>query len=342
MSLGQGFSGIVGAAKASGTWDSPTQAAATDLVPFESESFEVAFERIRGEILRGEAGRRADDQGPKKIGGSLPVILQYDQVVGSQAFGTDLLLAAALGACSYSGGVNTMTLADDITTLLTVAVHKGVSAWEFQTGKITGFRLRGAKGEPLKGEFELVFKDYTRSSSDNTPASLQTLRDNFAAKGPRNLTFDQVTFRLGDLADALAAGDALDIESFELAVNHNLRVDDFAAGSNLALEPLRDGFREVTLSFELSRYDADTLIGFYENDTELQCDITVTDGTNSLAVYLTTLKITGFGAPVEGAGLIRQRVDCACYRKSSSNTYMTDSSEELYIKAANDRTASPI
>ncbi|MFC2076627.1 phage tail tube protein [candidate division KSB1 bacterium] len=340
MPLGQGYRTVMGAGVESGGYSTAAAVTATDLIPFERESFEKSFARIRSNVLRGEAGRRSDDQGGQTVAGSLPVTLMYDKKSGSNFFGADLLLALGMGSASHSTGVTTMSLADQSTDISTVAINKDVSVWQLDNGKIGRFSISGRVNEPVKAEFDMVFRDLTRGSTlANTSSTLAALEAAFG--DPAYIRHRDLTFRIGDLSDALSTGDVVRIEEWTLNVNNNLVSDDYGSGSQYALEPVRDGFREVTFSATIPRYQNDNFIDWFNNDSTLQADLTYTSSTNWFIVELHTLKITDFGAPMEGPGTVRQRVEMAAFIKSTDNSYMTGSNEFI-IKTKNERTASPL
>jgi hypothetical protein len=323
-----------------GIYGSAAAVAATDLIPFESESFEKSFARIRSDVLRGEAGRRSDDQGNQTVSGSLPVTLQYDRKSGSAFFGADLLLALGMGSESHSTGVTTMSLADRSTGLVTIAINKDISVWQLDNGKIGRFSITGGKYDPVKAEFDMVFRELTRGSTlANTSTTLAALEASFGDTA--YIRHRDLTFRIGDLSDALSSEDVVNVENWTLEMDNNLVSDDYGAGSQYPLEPVRGGFRQVTFSITVPRYSNDNFIDWFKEETELQADLTYTSSTNRFIIELHTLKITDFGAPIGGPGIVRQRVDLQAFIKSTDNTFMSGS-DEFVIKTKNERTASPL
>jgi hypothetical protein len=156
--------------------------------------------------------------------------------------------------------------------------------------------------------------------------------------------FDQLTFRVGDLTDALGSGDDTSINNFTLTLNNNLATDHhYNVTTGEILEAKRNGRRDVTFSFTLPRYEADTYIAFRDNDTKLQANLSFTDGTYTNQIYLTTAKITDIEANIADGSIVSHTVTMKCFRRdTTNNTHDTTTTEEFYIKETNARTASPL
>ena len=82
-------------------------------------------------------------------------------------------------------------------------------------------------------------------------------------------------FRIADTANALASGDALGLEMWELVFKRNYKIDDYTNEQQTALEPVESGFREVMLNIKLPRYEADTFADYKDNETDLQIRLVV-------------------------------------------------------------------
>ena len=180
----------------------------------------------------------------------------------------------------------------------------------------------------------------------NSEGSLDLLPDTI----PELMTFNQMTFRIGDHSDALGDGDRVCISSFELSLNNNLTSDEQASpcaensDAKTQIQPVRNGFREVTLSIEMPRYNADTFQTWKAANTALQSDIIFTDGTSSFKIFLPNLEIIDSGAALAGAGAVKQTVTFkALAWISTSDLTFTDGSTtnagELWIETIDGRTA---
>ncbi len=342
MALGQGFKTTMGIGKEAGVYGTAAPALATNMIPFESESLEKSFARIRSDILRGEAGRRVDVQGNQFVSGTIPVTVTYDSINSTWGrwFGTDLLLNLAMGAAAYSTHVVSLTFSNNSTEIFTLAMTKDVSVWQFQGGKIGDWRLMGNKTDPVKAEFDMTFYDLARGTTNiNTAATLATLEGLFFA--PAYIRHRDLTFRVGPSTATLSTSHNVRIDDWRLEVNQNFITDDYGSGSKRPLEPVKNGFREVAFSITVPRYENDNFANWSTNDTKLQADLTYINSTQQFIVEIPTLKISGFGAPVGGPDTVRQRVDFTCFMRSTGNTAMSAITDEFRIKTKNMRIAVP-
>lgn len=321
--FGAGYKVLCGVGKES-VWG--TAVAPAELVPILNESLNETEEWAQNEVLKGKAGRKLPEVTGLMTGGSLSVRGNYQE--------TDLLMAllfgGGAGAPAGSGPwVHTISLAEDITKSLSVHVEKDVNVHT-----TTGIRFNSGTLviEPgiVRWDFDCVSKLVSRGTTYR--ATLAGLSD--AKKG--SLFFHQTTLRIGDLANALAAPDAVEFSSLNFTLSHNLSPDHRGATSGkYALEHRRSGRREVTLSVTLPRFKDSALIDFQKAETPLQADITITDGTNIFLLEFPTLKIMTTEAFVGGPEIIPHPFTLQAAR-NDGNSYITET-EECVLTITNDR-----
>ena len=90
--------------------------------------------------------------------------------------------------------------------------------WEAVSTMGKSFEISGAAGEPVKLAMDCIGYNLLRTGTENTAAELLALPDN----APSRVHFGDLTFRIGDIADALANGDRVTIKSFSLKFDSKL------------------------------------------------------------------------------------------------------------------------
>ena len=359
MSTGLGIKGILGAAKQT---LEQTAVAATDKVLFSSEDLHKETAFIDHEYLYGGAGKRDSQKVFEPVVGPIETPFPYtEKGSGGDFIGSDLLLAAAMGTVTWNAGEtnNEVTFQDDLDAFLTLAVAKGVntgagSTWECTCGFMNQFTIAGNSGENLALSFETSALAQIITGSTNTAASLIALDDDI----PSLANFSDVTFKIADQVDALhATTDNQAISSFTLTVNNNLTEPQQATPGDLnygggqvhsnpliPIKPVRNGFREVTLELTLPRYEDDTFLDWRDNETKLQAEFTITDGTNSIWIYIPNCKVLTASEPVAGAEAIGQTISIKAFVYNDHGFMFfqdgtTDNAGELWMEFSNERTA---
>ncbi len=304
MSAGTGIlakCGIGSVATWGETWN-----AVTDLIPFTSESIEKMIARIEDASLTGIGGQKKGDAGLITVEGDLEGELDY--------YNWGKILEAALG--SVAAGVYDIT--DSLDKIIRMEFEKTVSRWRIGSAKIDKIAISGSKGEVLKITATVAGQDISRTSTAFPSISLS---------GTSRVLFNDGTFKFADTADALASGDTVGLESFELTLERNLKTDDYTNQARTILEPKVSGFRNVGLRVKLPRYEADTWINWKDNGTDIQGELSFTDGTKTLTIQLPQMLITeGFDVNVGGPELMAQEGTIKCY-VNTDNSYMSVSKE---------------
>ena len=333
MTIGKGFEGILGVKKEA-TWGTPV--AVNEDIPFVSESFGREIEKHADEVLRGKAGAGASIAGNKTFPFTVPCKLTYEDL--------DLLIAIAMGAAgtpSANGGLydNTYSLAENLAYAFTAAVYKGVSVWEYAGCKIDTMKISGEANKPLDIEFGGVSKDLDLDSATNTSGVLTGLDTEDAAS---KIMFSDLEFKIAAQTNALSGESEKGIKSFELSLANNMALDHFDNTGLVILEPQRNGFREVKLTFAVPRYEADTYLDWRDADTALHAYLKFTSGNYLFDIHLPKLKIDKAEAPVGGPGLIEQSIECTCFRDPGSASASFTLTDEMEIDVTNGRSASPL
>jgi len=333
MTIGKGFEGILGVAIET-DWGDPVEV--TKAIPFVSESFGREIEKHADEVLRGLAGRGASIAGNKMFPFTIPCKLTYEDL--------DLLIAIAMGATGSpeaNGDLydNTHALAETLDYFFTAAVFKGVSVWEYAGCKIDTMKISGEANKPLDIEFGGAAKDLDLDSIINTAEILQALDTEDAAS---KIMFSDLEFKIAAQGDALSGETEKGIKSFELTLNNNMALDQFDNRAQLILEPQRNGFRAITLTFSVPRYEADTYMDWRDADTPLHAWLKFTSGNYKFDVHLPNLRVDKAEAPIGGPGLIEQTIPCTCFRDPGSVSESFTLTDEMEIDVTNGTAASPL
>ena len=333
MSLGKGFEGILGVVKEPAYG---TVAAVTKAIPFVSENFGNDLEKHMDEVLRGKAGQGPSVAGNKMFPFTIPCKLTYSDL--------DLLIAIALGAAAAPSANGDLydgmySPAENLSYSYTAAVYKGVSVWEYSGNKIDTLKISGEANKPLDIEVSGAAKSLSLASATNTSVIMLALdTDDVASK----IMFSDLEFKIAAQASALSGVTEAGISQFDLTVGNKLKLDDFDNRALTILEPQRNGFREVKFNFTVPRYEADTYLGWRDNDTALHASLTFTSGSYSFAIHLPKIKIDKADAAIGGPSLIQQKIQCSCYRDPGSVSASFTLTDEIEIAVTNDTAASPL
>jgi hypothetical protein len=299
------------------TWGAVWAAVSVPL-PFDSESIDQAIEQLEDQALEGVAGQRAPEQGLIKIAGALIGDMDY--------YNWGSMLKAAFGAEASSG---VFTFADDLAEIRRIEFEKSVSRWRIDSFMVEQCIISGEKGKALKIQFDLAGRMQARSSDAFPSISLTNRARILFSNSSTNSRI-----RIADQVDALASGDAVGWESFKFTIKNNLKADDATNQQRYALQPVRNGFREVSLEFKDPRYTAETYRAWAEAGTLLQADLYFTNGTKTFLLELPELKFkSGLNNNVSGPGVIVQEATFGAYR-NLNNTPMAAITNEARITIA--------
>lgn len=126
-------------------------------------------------------------------------------------------------------------------------------------------------------------------------------------------------FRADDLSNGTMSNvDNYAIDQFTLNINNNLKGDDHTAITPLYREePARSNMREISGSFKIPRYSADTFIAWQRAETELNIILHAEGSTMStvaryIEFLLPRVKLETASAPISGAGIVQQTFNFKC------------------------------
>lgn len=336
MSTGQG----VAARCALGVESSfGTAVAVTEIIPFSSESINRAIEQLESQYLDGLVGRRGLKNSVVSVLGGLECELVWDEESGDP-IGLERLLRGFFGSSARDGvnSLNQYKTATAIGDTYTICFNKQVSNWEVVSAKINTLTIGGESGGKATLAVEIIGYDLLRTGDAGIVNAIAAVTGLANTTQPENLSFDDMVFRIGDQANALASGDQYKIDSFELVGNNNLTdpqfssVDSVHTDSLLTLEPVRNGQREINLAITLPRYDSDQLFTWLNSATALQADLKFTSGGYEFNILLPNIRIMGDPqAQISGAELIKPEFNLIAMRLAGAHAHMTFQDSDLVV-----------
>jgi hypothetical protein len=294
------------------------------------ESLNKLVEWAEKNVLKAKAGKEVADIIGLKASGGIKLEANYQA--------TDLIWALIMGGVTTITGTgpydHEFPLATDILRSLSTHIEKDVNVWSVGGVKINSATLACSPDtSPAELDIDCVAKDITQDTTHR--AALAALVD---PEIPRML-WHQAVLRIADDVDALQTTDAIEISNFNITVNNNLAIEQRDTTSGLYItEPLRNGRREILLTFTLPRYKADTFRDAQVAPTNLQADITFTSGAYIWKLELPTLLVKEFDAMAGDEGLTPVNVSLQAYR-NDGNTFMPAILDECLLTITNDRDA---
>lgn len=308
-----------------------------ELIPFTSESLDDVFTVIPDEVLDGNAGEKVSARGGKVITGGIEVDCVYDTVAGD-VYGIEALIFAAMGTATFSSGRSEYKIKDLLSTYLTVALNKKVSAWEYVSCKFTGFSFSVAKDVAAKMSFNVIPYQRLRTGQAGIVNAISDITSLAPTAVPTKVAFPDLVFRIADDADALQASDKIAISSFNLNFTRELSAPDFATAENsghtnsqLTLEPVETDRRKVDIAFTIPRYENEKFLDWVDDDELLQSDLKFSSGSLEFNIHMPSLKLTGNPIPISDAGLLLQSVTATAFLEHADNTTMEFASTNAIV-----------
>lgn len=277
-----------------------TEAASYLYAQFVSESLNENIEPMLLNVLGG-SGQKPSEKGMQSTAGDLVVKADYYNAL-------DVIFETALG--SVSSGV--YDFIDALTKSMSIKAEKADTGkiWKWLGCMVTSLKITGnAKENIVQVTATIAGKQVTIATGTvtETPTTESII------------LMSQDLFRIADRADALAAGDEIAISNFELTLDNNLKVDDVVAGQSTILQPMRNGFRKVTMSITVPRVTAETYALWQQNRTPLQADIYWSDGTKYMKIEIPYLIcIDGGHTPIGGPELHPAELSFEAYLNSTA------------------------
>lgn len=315
MACGKGFLATSGAKKAS-TWGTPVAIGAGYGLEFNSESINADPKHIVDTQVSGNAARLFGDKGPELHNGEMDMDVKYE--------GMEMLFAMALGTAAapvQQGTDNAYKHVLQVNgslegTFLTLAINKGVAAWEWPTAKVASFTLSLKQGQRAKCKFKFIASSLNFNTASGT--NNQTTMGSITIPTNRDfLLFSQMKVLINSQSGAaLTPGtDDVYINDFDCTFSRPFPVDDVTTqNAPLIDEPIQDGFLDVTGTMHFSKYQSGSLQTLLtdllaKNRKKMRVQWTgriASGGTNfQFTMYFPDLQFTtGSGAPVGGPGRI--------------------------------------
>ncbi len=222
--------------------------------------------------------------------------------------------------------------------------------WIFRSAMVNSLTFTASAGASIKASVDFAPFDLDRDSATNTASSTWDWDNSSAVfeENERQIFSDIDYFRLNaySTGTALDSDDNICISDFTITINNNLQANDQTACTGLYREePARGGMREVTGSFTLPRYEADTIFTWKDAETTLMGELsisgsTLTNEARNMKIFINSLKITKASAPVAGAGVITQTFEFVALvpsgQPASFPTHiLTEPRPELQIQTIN-------
>lgn len=276
--------------------------APTIQVPFLTESLTPSIDQLEDLSLTGQASNPPPDPGGRLVAGETTHVLDYNN------YGE--LIKGIMGA--EAAGVYTMLAALD--EVFYLEIDKDIERWRIGPAMISKLTIRGNQNALTEATIQWVAKWRTRVATAFPALSVNT---------QNRLRHSDLTFRIADLGDAIAAGDAMGISGYELEIERSMIDDDRDSESGQdIIVPIEDGFPMVRLNLNFSRYNSTTkqLVDWYEAATPLQADFLYSRSGETMKLELPNLRAEeGFGAPIEGPGPVRLEGRLGAYASLAGN-----------------------
>jgi len=235
-----------------------------------------------------------------------------------------------------TGGVGGAT--DQVFRRGTLGFRKqSTTPWIWRSVMVNSMSLSASAKSGLTASFDLVPFNLDRASATNGANS----DDNWAfSESPlftpgenQRVLFNHLGgngfIRIDAFANgAMTSADEYGISDISIQVNNNLKADDQdSVTTPYRVEPARGGHREVTGSFTMPRYAADTFFAWVKADTILQMHIyfagsTISTVQRRLEIFICSMKLTSGSAPVGGPDVLTQTFDFQAITPASAPTFI--------------------
>ncbi len=329
----------------------------TDRLPFKSESMTEKIAIVQSEALLGEAGMKDQRSGNKTVIGGIVCDVGFTRMgtavasaSGSVATGTasgqffcgvDMLWELALGTSYWCTGTVALASAyrnnylpvDDLTESFSLIIDKQTEEHRFHGCMVKSFTIKGAAGGILETSADIIAKSFDLGSSA-VIADSQIPVDNC-----ERVLFSDFVFRMAPRTAILTGTDNIGIKDFTFTYNNNLSDAQFSSpdvvetthtDGRLTRQPVRNGFREVTLEFTVPRYQGTAAADWgwkledwktAGNGLQFEALASVSGSASQrvLDIKIPNCQIEELTESVDGAGAIEQKVKCRCYRGAGAD-----------------------
>ena len=310
------------------------------LVPFTSESISKMKEMVESGFLDGTVGVKQLYQSFENVQGAIAGEAVVDVIAGDD-YGWDNVLYAALGGATFLSSQNIYSVQSALKSL-TVGVNKyhgsTVKLWEAIGMKVKTLNIVGSasnEGGKVSWNAELQGKKLYRTGDAGITNSASDVTNLAPTSKPENIMMSNLTFQIGDQSNALAAGDQLGINGFEINIDNALTDPEYASitsshsDGSLPIEPERGDRNRVNFSITMPRLSSLQFFDNFNGNGSLQAKLSFAQsGSKQFDIYLPYLKVMEDpAAPIEGAGIINHTVNFqAVWNTVNINPYMLISS----------------
>lgn len=243
------------------------------------------------------------------------------------------------------GGVLTST--DKIARFGALGFQKQVTDWVYRACMVNKMDIELMANSALKLDFEILPFDLIKGSYHATDWDYN-LSSNFPAINKRAF-FKEATLYLKEYSTSVdfTASNKICANGFKLSLDNALKSDDQSFCSGVRrMEPSRGGFRTVTGTINLPRYDSDTLLGYKENQTTLMAKLVITGDEIEtsydweITIWIPTLKLLKGNPNVSGSAALTLSFDFQAYvpagaAKNFPTQWDTTNRGELIIQTQN-------
>jgi hypothetical protein len=206
-----------------------------------------------------------------------------------------------------------------------IIIDKTVAYWHFQRAMIDSLTIKlNTDGMKVTASIIAPCLDLADTLSNNStawgysPCTYKVIEP---------VMFGDFTFSVGAYATSAGSIVSQGISEFEITIKNNLQGDLQTLTSGIYIdEPMRNGKREITGSFTVPRYSADTLINYYKAGTALMGKLAATGSTiatgktNEFLLWLRKMKITKADANIDGAGVTGVKYNFTCIQPEGTET----------------------
>lgn len=336
----------------------PAATALTDRLPFFGESFTSDMENSLAAYLDGNVGAKEGDITQKKWSGSVEGPMVYDKKHNGTFTGIDLLLAAALGTTTWDASAipvyHQITLADELTKSITLAIEKQVSVWCLLGCFVKTLEIKGSAADGILS-YAAELQPYNLDKDNATTGSPTTISEEIVYR----MLYANTDFMVESAAvGAPDTDDKVSVSEFSFKLDNGLSDPEFATkdashtDALLPLQPVRNGPRVVTLDLTLPRHTADTWQDYLESQTPLNIWIKNSSADDEeFHLKIPYTKVVSTDSSGSGGDIVRPKFSLVCYRGASYNDgagnvnlTLTDDAgtvipEEFAIETENERTA---
>lgn len=293
--------------------------------------------------------QRADKGGVKAITEDLTAYLRYE--------GLDVLLALAMGIAgtptSAGSGAyyNTYAMATRLDDLFGSLFVKHTLAsgtdktWEYTSTKIHGFSITSKAGQPVEITFHRVSNDCVIDSAVSMASVTVPSLSN-------RVMGQEAVVRMNAQSGSALASPTDVIQPSEWTLTYKRPVDDAHVmdGDATIIEPVENGFPELTLQMTFPRYNT-TNHAFFTAlgaDTRQKCDIVFTGALIGGSNYYTFrlrfphLNLTQGAAPKDGAGIVPVNLTFDVLGAVTAPSGMTSLTKPMDLYVQNTRSTDPL